>query len=454
MDKDWKIAELDEMFADELEYLYPSDNPVSDEDEQEEFEPFKAINYLLDSEVIFTQEQLEEELSIRFMNNQLRTFKLFMLNMFVYDKAIAFSYGNNSHPVKEWNPHEVTYSPIQGVINRLIKAGLVKFIKGEASKSKKNRKASTVIAKPKFQDWINKQFYVDEVFTNCNTHVRLRMARDKREIVPYEPTTYTQHIDSIMKRYHQKLEEWDLRIDGIQIPNLHLFVNFQAVKDQVDSKGNYLIRHGGRWYGDWNAIKSSERLKRISFKGAGELMEEDYQACCSNALSLWETGEWIKGDPYQWVGSWLWSKVFHPQVDGKNEKDMRNFIKSVMHIAPNISPKGLRDAWFKDNKKKKYAEIYSTMALRVVEGFKFYNPEIAHWILDRELTGRKAMFIESNLMLGVLDRLIKADIPVVTIFDSFIIPKKKRKEAMEIIYDKDNLIWLKELLAKDEQGVL
>ena len=452
MDKDWKVAELDEMFSDELEYLYHSDNPVSDEDEQEEFEPFKAINYLLDSEVIFTQEQLEEELSIRFMPNQLRTFKLFMLNMFVYDKAIAFSYGNNPHPVREWNPHEVTYSTIQGVINRLIEAKLVKFVKGEASKIKKNRKASTVIAKPQFQDWINQQFYVDEVFTNCNTHVRLRMARNKGEIVPYEPTRYTKHIDSIMKRYHQKLEEWDLRIDGIQIPNMHLFVNFQAVKDQLDSNGNYLIRHGGRWYGEWNAIKKDERLKRISFKGAGELIEEDYQACCSNALSLWETGEWLDKDPYAWVGSWLWSKNF--AIDSGKEKEMRNFVKSVMHIAPNISPKGLEKAWFKDNKKKKYAEVYSTMALRVVEGFKFYNPDIAHWILDSGLTGRKAMFIESNLMLGVLDRLIKADIPVVTIFDSFIIPKKKRKEAMEIIYDKNNLIWLKELLAQDEQGVL
>ena len=452
MDKDWKVAELDEMFADELEYLYPSDNPVSDEDEEEEFEPFKAINYLLDSKVIFTQEQLEEELSIRFMPNQLRTFKLFMLNMFVYDKAIAFSYGNNPHPVKQWNPHEVTYSTVQGVINRLIEAGLVKFVKGEASEIKKNRKASTVIAKPQFQSWINQQFYVDEVFTNASTHVRLRMARDKGKIVPYEPTRYTKHIDSIMQRYHQKLEEWDLRIDGIQIPNLHLFVNFQAVKDQLDSNGNYLIRHGGRWYGEWNSIKKDDRLKRISFKGAGELIEEDYQACCSNALSLWETGEWLDRDPYEWVGSWLWSKNF--AIDSGREKEMRNFVKSVMHIAPNITPKGLKDAWFKGNKRKKYAEFYSTMALRVVEGFKFYNPDIAHWILDSGLTGRKAMFIESNLMLGVLDRLVQADIPVVTIFDSFIIPKKKRKEAMKIIYDKNNLIWLKELLAKDEQGTL
>ena len=33
MDREWTITELDEMFADELEYLYSSDNPLSDEDE-------------------------------------------------------------------------------------------------------------------------------------------------------------------------------------------------------------------------------------------------------------------------------------------------------------------------------------------------------------------------------------------------------------------------------------
>ena len=67
MERDWTISELDEMFSDELEYLYPSDNPVWEEDEQEteEKENFKQINYLLDSEVIFTQEQLEEELRLK-----------------------------------------------------------------------------------------------------------------------------------------------------------------------------------------------------------------------------------------------------------------------------------------------------------------------------------------------------------------------------------------------------
>ena len=64
------------------------------------------------------------------------------------------------------------------------------------------------------------------------------------------------------------------------------------------------------------------------------------------------------------------------------------------------------------------------------------------------------MFIESNLVLGVIDRLCKADIPVVTVYDSFIFPKKFEKKAMEIIYDKKGLDWLKKILQKDEQGTL
>ena len=68
--------------------------------------------------------------------------------------------------------------------------------------------------------------------------------------------------------------------------------------------------------------------------------------------------------------------------------------------------------------------------------------------------GRKAMFLESNLVLGVLDKLVKENIPVATIYDSFLVPKKYEKRTRELMYKKNNLAWLKRLLAKDEQGQL
>ena len=48
-------------------------------------------------------------------------------------------------------------------------------------------------------------------------------------------------------------------------------------------------------------MKSSERLERISFNKGGKLMEIDYMASGCNALSLWETGQWLKTDPYGWT---------------------------------------------------------------------------------------------------------------------------------------------------------
>ena len=454
MEKDWGITELTEMFRDEMESMgllepeHPDDLFVVD-DEETEPAPFKTINYLLDSKTSFTREQLIEELGIKFTNNQLPTFKLFILNLYEYDRPIAFSYGNNPHPPKAWNPHQVTYSTIQGVVNRLVDAKLVKFKKGKASAEKKNRVASILTATDDFMEWIVNN--VSDVFINCDTHVRLRLAQQKNKILSYEPTTYTKAVDKIMKNYHKKLLEWGLKLDGVAQKNTHLFVNFQGVKDQLDSKGNYLFRHGGRWHGDWCLMKSSERLERISFKKGGKLMEIDYMASGCNALSLWETGQWLKTDPYGWTRKRVWESFMD-----ERRGTQRKYTKQIVTMAINLTHAELESRVTAHYKRKKHkdAGLYGYMAGDVMTGFRFYNQEIAHWYGHSRLAGRQAMFIESNLVLGVIDRLCKADIPVVTVYDSFIFPKKFEKKAMEIIYDKKGLDWLKKILQKDEQGTL
>ena len=445
--KEPNISELNELFGAEG---YEPFEVEWQEDIKETEEGWQKLNYLLNAKTEFTQDYLQEELGIRFMTNQLPTFKLFVCNFWEYDKAIGFSFGNNPHPPKAWNPHEITYSTIQGVIKRLDEAKLIKFTKGTPSKHKKFRTLSTASPSDAFMKWIVAN--LDDVFVDCSTHVRLNMAGKKHLILPYEPTTYTKKVDSIMKRYHKKLKEWELKIDGVALDNLHLFVSFQAVKDQKDKQGNYLIRHGGRWYGAWNQLSSDTRLKQLSFKDGGELMEVDYQASGCNALSLWETGQWLPKDPFSWVGSWLWSKNF--AVDGLSEKEMREYIKKVIHISINASGSKLKGAIEQKFRKSKRKEFYVGVAKDTIGFFKLYNPEIAHWIAHSELSGRKAMFIESNLVLGVIERFCKADIPVVSIYDSFIFPKKYEKKAKEIIFDKDGLDWVIKLLSKDEQGML
>ena len=442
MEREPSISELNELFG--AEGYEPFDIEL-EEDEQKN-EGWVKINYLLNTKTQFTKENIKEELGIKLVTNQVPTFKLFMCNFYQYEDTIGFSFGNNPHPPKTWNPHQVTYSTIQGVIKKLEDKGLITFTKGNASEYKEKRLLSKASASKKLIKWILET--IDNVYVDCDTHVRLRLAGNKNIILPYEPTTYTSKVDSIMKNYHKKLSQWGLQIDGITLDNLHLFVNYQAVKDQKDTKGNYVFRHGGRWYGPWNSIGSKERLKRISFKNTGALIEEDYQASCSNALSLWESGQWLDKDPYEFVGLGV-LKNFN--ADGIENK-MRDNIKKVINIAPNVGKGKLKAAVGGKFKKHKHQKLMVGLSERIITGFKFLNPHIAHWICRSELTGRKAMFIESNLVLGVIDRFCKADIPVVSIYDSFIFPKKYKQEALEIIYDTKGLDWLKQTLAKDEQG--
>ena len=442
MEREPSISELNELFgADGYEPL-----DIEWEEVEEENEGWVKINYLLNTKTQFTKETIKEELGIKLVTNQLPTFKLFMCNFYQYEDPIGFSIGNNAHPPKAWNPHQVTYSTIQGVVKKLEDKGLITFTKGKASEYKEDRLLSKASASKKLSQWVIDT--IDEVYVDCDTHVRLRLAGNPNTVLPYEPTTYTNKVDSIMKNYHKKLSQWGLQIDGITLDNLHLFVNYQAVKDQKDVKGNYLFRHGGRWYGPWNSIGSKERLKRISFKNAGTLTEEDYQASCSNALSLWESGQWLDKDPYEFVGLGVLKNFYADGIENK----MRDRIKKVINIAPNVGKGKLKAAVGGKFKKHKHQKLMVSLSERIIAGFKFLNPHIAHWIYKSELTGRKAMFIESNLVLGVIDRFCKADIPVVSIYDSFIFPKKYKQEAMKIIYDTKGLDWLKQTLAKDEQG--
>ena len=62
---------------------------------------------------------------------------------------------------------------------------------------------------------------VSDVFINCDTHVRLRLAQQKNKMLSYEPTTYTKAVDKIMKNYHKKLLEWGLKLDGVAQKNTH-----------------------------------------------------------------------------------------------------------------------------------------------------------------------------------------------------------------------------------------
>ena len=63
------------------------------------------------------------------------------------------------------------------------------------------------------------------------------------------------------------------------------------------------------------------------------------------------------------------------------------------------------------------------------------------------------LFLESNLMVRVIQRCMSRNLPVVSVYDSIIMPKKHEKEAKEIIRTSD-LRGTRTLLLNDEQGIL
>ena len=128
----------------------------------------------------------------------------------------------------------------------------------------------------------------------------------------------------------------------------------------------------------------------------------------------------------------------------------------------NHGRKGIEKVYLKDKLRKGMSEQTKTrhkvdahrMVERVIDDFIWSHEPIKDWVFKGGVTGRRAMFIESNLVLGVLNKLVKEDIPCVSIYDSFVIPEQFEQRAKELMYAPNNLVWLKKLLAKDQQGQL
>ena len=173
-------------------------------------------------------------------------------------------------------------------------------------------------------------------------------------------------------------------------------------------------------------------------------MNIDYTACGTNALYMWETGKFLEHDPYTQFPYYLYKDTVG--VD-KSEKELRQFIKRVATIGINEDIKSINQTYDKHYKHFHDAE-------RCLDYYKLDNKPVAHWFGKGGVIGRRAMFLESNMVLGVLDKLTRANIPNLNIYDNFIFPKKHKKQVEEIMFEERNLEWLRRLLAKDEQGQL
>ena len=296
---------------------------------------YKKIELLLDSDVSFTQQEIKEELGLHILPNQLPTFKCFMLNFAEFREPIAFSAGNNPYPPHDFNIHDLTYSKVQGIYKKLDEARLAKFFKGKPRGRKDKAQLSRLKPSKRLMNWVDEKFpYADSIYLNPQTHVRLR--NSKKNIVSYNPTTYTKLVDRVMSNYHQKLNEWGYSLDRVAMDKVHMYCNFGLF--DKDSTGNPNIRYGGRWWSEHNQISKKERTKRIRFEwaeGGDDLVELDFTSSILTAIRYWDLGREPETDHY---------KLFRLKHSDDGYID-REHIKNLTKLMLNRSPRGLEDAY-------------------------------------------------------------------------------------------------------------
>jgi len=256
-----------------------------------------------------------------------------------------------------------------------------------------------------------------------------------------------------MKDYHQKLYDWGYSLDRVAMDKVHMYCNFGFF--DKDSTGNPIIRYGGRWWSEHNQISKKERTKRIRFEwaeGGDDLVELDFTSSILTAIRYWDLGREPETDHY---------KLFRLKHSDDGYID-REHIKNLTKLMLNRSPRGLEDAYgerfynTKTGKPKKSLSLGQKIELYWLKDTARYfitknHFDIRHWFFRGKRVGQLASFIETNLMLEIVRRCCLENIPVLTVYDSFIVPKKHEKRVYELMYEEDVLPFVKELINKDEQ---
>ena len=261
-----------------------------------------------------------------------------------------------------------------------------------------------------------------------------------------------------MSNYHQKLIEWGYSLDGIAMDKVHMYCNFGFF--DRDSTGNPNIRYGGRWWSEHNQLSKKDRIKRVSFdnvKGGDDLVELDFKSSILTALRYWELGREPEKDHYE---------LFRHD-DYVDRKHIKNLVQLIL----NRKRRGLKEAYMdnfyiaKEGKSKKKLTIKQKIEKLTIEqkvelhwindtAGRFIGRmqyDIRHWFFKGKQGGQLASFIETNLMLEILRRCCNENIACLTVYDSFLVPKKHQKRVYQLMYEEDILSFIKRLIQRDEQ---
>jgi hypothetical protein len=351
--------------------------------------------------------------------------------------------------VKRYNPHKIGYKGLRTVLDSLIKneyitqdIGYKDFINDESV-------ATTIISTPKLSSYLhNHNWNFSEGWSDSKSpeFVILRDNTKNKKLVDYDDTKYSNWLRGELTKYNRLLnEETEILLvkhntatgeEEIVDEYYDLTLQRKFIQHRKNEFGVELS-YGGRMYAPWCNLSSNQR-KMITING-DKTVELDLEASSVNVIYMVKTGKrYPDGDPYKLI------------VDGEliprhivkqgatimlNTKSINGAVAALEnHYLPNV---------FDDKRSKKAlkkADEYRSVKLRIkpsviLRAFLDKHKLIKDSFLKGRMMGDLVACQESDRVFEIVRRFTANNVPILTVYDSFIV-QEKYKDNLQKWMDK------------------
>ena len=360
-----------------------------------------------------------------FTKAQLKAFKCILCNVVKYGRnPILFSLRNERNVPKQYNPQQIGHKPLVAVVKKLQSNGLLKLEKGSPWYTKEDdgdfaeRKLSSFIPNEKLTLLAESAGITKEsVEETIRRHVVLRDA--KENLIEYQPTPYTRHIEQLMGDYCDYLNKQRVTLEDEPIEGFFLTRKYQ------DCGGDGSFLYGGRSFHSFMRLPKEKRAK-IKINGH-PTVSVDYPASVPNILYRVVAGKWIHPeDPYE--------------VKGIPRAIAKQYANIMLNTANKRSTSGAIGKWLNNQATKREQEAHTKLLERfrnrnaVMDAILERNEPIKNCFFQGKAMGQHYAWLEANLVFEVARYAVRWDIPALTVHDEFIVPEENEDGMNELLY--------------------
>lgn len=383
---------------------------------------------------------------------QKNALKLVLLNFFWFNhQTLIIPRARQKLAPARYNPSGISYSALRTVLDRLVEHKLITQKVGYKDLKTKKGKTTTVAPTYEFMGRIAfvDEWKMSEVMRSPKAEV-IRIREDKKTkdaptvLLDYEDNDFTRTVRKPLQAYNKLLANTDIWLLAPDMEKIKADLGRTLIKRTfVRQDEMSALTFGGRMYGPWCDLTKDQR-KRIWMNDA-PVVEHDFPSSHINVMYRVVTGK-----PYSDFDADLkYRDAYDLYVDGY--KVPRSFVKKLSSILINtdkvssavaairseyISKKDgfEKSTTSQQNKKAEYEFITSHAPVKtIIQAYLEKHEPIAWWFLKGKMTGLHIQYWESQLVMKIISKLVRKQIPVLTVYDSFIINEEHEELLLHLM---------------------